>query len=515
MTEAAVTADRSGLRVPAEATGTCQALFDGRAVWSFQPEPEPGAERVQVEWPPNLRPFLRGVTHLQVRCGERTYDAGEVRFGQRTERVAIVDKAGIPIVIDKWGIIQRPFTHRGSEVIDFMTEQALDLVRLVDAECGVQLWMAFGTLLGAVRDGGAIGHDSDMDLGYLSDLETPAQMIVEFYDIKRALTRAGYSVITKTGSFLTVMLEAPDGGPASIDIYTCFHLFEKLHLTATARAEVAREAVLPLQLIEFEGRLLPAPADPDALLAASYGASWRTPDPGFQHAPSRDVVQRFDDWFGTLMRQRRNWEVYWRDSWRPEHDNGSDFASQVLAQLVPGTTVIDVGAGRGDDSVLFAEAGHRVIALDYARQAFRAITRHPDRASLSISSRLVNLYDLRDTLTEAAELARSSQAPRVLYARNVVDAMSPDGREGFWRLCATLMRGEGGSLVHLEFDDDAPVEERVHFAGNAGRKFPVGIDELERGWREHGGREIARSGTPIGAGGTRWRILLDWARPRP
>ena len=44
-------------------------------------------------------------------------------------------------------------------------------------EAGVRPFLAYGTLLGAVRQGDFIGHDSDADLGYVSEHDHPVDAV--------------------------------------------------------------------------------------------------------------------------------------------------------------------------------------------------------------------------------------------------------------------------------------------------------------------------------------------------
>ena len=138
-------------------------------------------------------------------------------------------------------------------------------------------------------------------------------MTVELYDVARALRRHGMTVQNKSGSFITVVFPVPDGSKASIDVYTCFYVGDLLYETATVRAVVPRWAIEPLTELEFEGRMLPAPADPAGMLEVSYGPGWRVPDPSFRHEPGPEITDRFDGWFGSLMRNRRDWERYLTD----------------------------------------------------------------------------------------------------------------------------------------------------------------------------------------------------------
>ena len=53
--------------------------------------------------------------------------------------------------------------------------------RILDAlhEIGIEAFPAYGTLLGAVREGRLLGHDSDADLGYVSRRTVPVDVIRE------------------------------------------------------------------------------------------------------------------------------------------------------------------------------------------------------------------------------------------------------------------------------------------------------------------------------------------------
>jgi hypothetical protein len=507
-----VRADDNGVWLPSGTTGDGAVTFDGRTIWRFDAEQDADS-RGLVPWPMMLRRWLDGVSHLVVTVGDRTHDLGEFRMGRSPDRMSFVDRHGIAIVVDKWGLAQRPFSARGEEVVSFLAGEVVRMAEVVEAACGVRLWMAFGTLLGAMRSGTAIPHDSDIDLAYLSDHETPAEMIGELLAVQRALVGAGYKVIPKTGSFLTLVVTAPDGAPVSVDVYTCFHAFGKFFATATLRADVPREAILPLRTLPFAGHRLPAPADPDTVLAASYGPRWRTPDPGFRHEPTVDVVNRFEGWFGNFMRQRRDWEAYWRRHARALDPDGSDFLDWVLPQLEPGCTVLDVGAGRGTETWALAEAGHPVWWLDYARDAWLLMKKQTTERGLDdvVTIELVNFYDLRDSVTAAALVARGTPRPRTVFAQHLLDAMPPPARSNLWPFLRTVLRGGGRMYAELDEVEDSDDGDVHRFYGRGGRLFPVTLAELEEEWRAAGATEVERMLVPVPSGRTRWRIVLTWS----
>lgn len=505
-------ADRDGVWLPSDAAGSCAAVFDGRVVWRFDvPQTDGRAGHTFVPWPASLRPWLNGRAVLEIRFRDEVYGGDEVQFGDGEGHIEFVDESGTPVVVDKWGLVQTTFGDRGAAVVEHLAGQAAEIVELLDRELGINLFLAFGTLLGAMRGGRAIADDSDIDLLYPSEQPTPARMVRELYDIRRVLVHHGYWVVNKTGSFLTVMVEAPDGSPASIDIYTAFHLFGLYHATATVRTELPLEAILPLGTAEFEGHRLPVPADPDRVLTASYGPGWRTPDPGFRHEPSDEVVARFDGWFGSLMRQRRDWEIYWRDNWRKGDDAPAGFIAWVRGELSGPATVVDLGSGPGQLALAMADEGHVVWAVDYARDAIVHVIRRSRRRSLDISTRKANFYDTRDALTLASLIAAETPAPRMLAARHLVDAMPGYAREEMWRLAAMLTRG--GGRLFLEFDDvpQPPGAPMNRFYVLGGRQWPVTLEQAESEWTRAGLVAIHRERleTPRNPEvRARWRMVL-------
>jgi SAM-dependent methyltransferase len=332
-------------------------------------------------------------------------------------------------------------------------------------------------------------------------------MARELFEMARVLRRDGLTVLNKSGSFITVVFTAPDGAQSSIDIYTCFYLGDLLYETATVRAKVPRSAIEPIGRIEFEGRMLPAPADPDALLTASYGPSWRVPDPSFVHRPGPEIKLRFDPWFGSLMRHRRDWEGHYRAvtaaknrTWLP-----SDFARWVRERLEPGVHVVDVGCGGGEDTLFFATNRFETLGLDYARSAFNRAARRGRRGNVPASFALLNLYDTRDVLTRGALLSRAP-GPRVVYARGLLDSLEPDGLGNFWKLADMALRGHG--VAYLEFGGP----HARPGPGTGGKRFRLDPVEVERMVHRAGGRVLELEQAPAARNEGLCRMAVEWAR---
>lgn len=498
-----VRVDLDGIHFAVPFTGSADVYFGDKRGWSFSAE-----EQTEIRWPRKLRTFLDGWSDVRVADGEDALFAGRVVFTEADREVVLVDRNGIAIIVDKWGLIQRPFEHRDAGVVGAIADEAQRILEVMRRDCGIEGWISFGTLLGAARDGGAIGHDSDIDLCYVSEQPTPAEMTVELWRITRALRAAGMRVLEKTGSFVTVEVTTPDGATTGIDIYTSFFEGGLLYETATVRAPVPREAVLPRGEIEFEGRTMPAPADPARLLEVSYGPNWRVPDPSFRHEPGPEIHERFEGWFGSLWRQRRDWRSY-NTNQAEQGATASEFAAWVADRLEPGTRVVDIGAGTMADQRYFAERGFRGLGLDYAFPPPR-LREVPE----TVHAEQLNLYDDRDVLTRGA-LGIRHNGPQVVYARELLETLAPDGLVNFWRLVGLLLR-RGGDLYLESRTWPRGVAGPAALARGSGRLRPLSPRLVADDARRAGGEITLQEGVADGVRaltGTqpaRWRMVVHW-----
>lgn len=511
--------DDDGLHLERGDACSLDVHFDGWRGWSVAVEDD--AEPVFVPWPKRLKSRLDGTSLVTITVDEEEVFREELTFGTGEGRVELVDRFGNPVIIDKWGLTQRIFeTRREGGAVEAMTAMAERVLAVMREDCGIEGWISFGTLLGAARGGKVIGHDSDIDLCFLSEKQTPAEMAVEIWGIARALVDAGIAVKHKTASFITVVYDAPDGGEDGIDIYTCFYVGDLLHETATVRERVPRSAVLPLRALEFEGRDMPAPADPDRMLTVSYGPGWRVPDPSFRHLPSREITDRFDGWFSSVMTHRRDWTAHNGEvgaaGMRP-----SPFSRWVVDQVDTrpegNLRVLDVGSGSSADLRAYHRAGLKAIGYDYAHPGKHALGGKEIDLPAEVGRRVMNLLDERDVLTVGA-LAARQKGPKVVTARQVLEAVPPRSRDQLWRFAAMAL--SDGGRVYAEGMSRTPracrlEEERT----GAPRLWPVDPHEVAADAVARGGRVVHREGFAAAARASRtgspsrWRMIVEFTAP--
>lgn len=467
-TETVVVVSDAGLllrRAPAEAL---VVSFDGRYIFAFTAARDGHAVRggVRVEWPPVLRRFLVGAVRVRVSdvTGERVYADEEVVLGggSADRRVQVVDPQGLPLAIDKVGHLCRAFEATDDGVrgeILAGTRRALEDLR---NECGVEAYLNYGALLGAVRDGAMIAHDSDTDVCYLSRHTSPADIIAESYRVQRTMLRLGWTLLRMSGGDIKLLLPLSDGRQCHIDIFVAFRVGETFYQLGNRSGTLPESAVLPVSTITLHGVDFPAPADPEAMLAFVYGPGWRVPDPSFKYADPVRGVRRLDGWLRGFRTDMGRWtEHHQAHARRTSTKRRSGFAKWVDRQLPRGAAIADLGCGTGRDALWFAERGRPVAAYDFSRAARGSVLRSAVRRRLSVDVRPLILNELRTVLVAGAELSRD---PHHLYARHLLGCLDDTARSQLWLLSRMALRG-GGKLF-LEFS--ATAERGVPDPGPAG-----------------------------------------------
>lgn len=491
------TVTETHLLVPRDERGTLTVWFDDTYVWSFT-TPRDGAwtpRGWRVSWPVALRPYLSGRTTVALeRDGGRRFEA-PVSFGGVPDPIRLVDRHGHRLAIDRAGHLTRSFSATADDARGHVVagvRQALDDLR----SDGFDAHLSYGCLLGAVRDGRMIGHDSDADLAYLSPFTTPAQVILESYRMERALRARGWRLVRMSGADLKLLHRLPDGRVVHIDVFGAFYVGDTFYQLGGRSGVLPRSALTPASTVVLEGVELAAPADPEAVLAFLYGPHWRTPDPAFQNVDPPGGLRRIEGWVRGVRHDVAAWNEFFA-SRRDEVPRGpSPFARWVHQRLPAGAPVADLGSGTGRDAAWFTKRRRPTVAYDIAGAAVRQTRRRVVRAGGAAgATRTLALNDRRSALVAGAELARTEQ-PVNLYARQLVGCLDDEALDMLWLVASMALRRGGSLFVEFttgrgprpdprELISRVPVDEVV--AGIEGRGGVVdevvvepGVDFLDR-----------------------------------
>lgn len=144
--------------------------------------------------------------------------------------------------------------------------------------------LAFGTLLGAVREHDFINHDEDIDLIMMkSDMDKFLSLLFEFrkygFEVIR-YERRGFLSLMRKGEYIDFYFYEPY--PENTDLmYCCQDIFPRNLLEDTAP-------------ITFLGRSFNAPREYKKMIEISYGKNWMTPVEKFNFKLSKQ--ERFKQW---------------------------------------------------------------------------------------------------------------------------------------------------------------------------------------------------------------------------
>lgn len=462
--------DDRGLTFAASGDFPVDVHFGDKRIFSFWTERDSTATRGgrHFPWPGVLHRFLDGAVQVRVvdPVSGRELAHSAARLGTGEGEVRVVNAQGEPMGLDKSMRLIGLFVDQGEQARDLLLD-SMDTVIKVLRDAGADPFIAYGTLLGAVRQGDFIGHDSDADLGYVSRFDHPVDVVRESFELQRKVRKMGYAVFRYSGLGFKISVRGADGSSRGLDVFGGFMRDGELFLMGEVGTPFRREWIDPLSEVSLAGRSYPAPAVPERLLEAMYGPSWKVPDPAYQFTTPRSTSRRLNGWFrGVRTGLDARWLANSQGRNQQVLTGRSPFAAWVHEQA-PEATVVDLGAGRGRDAVFYARQGHEVVGLDYFEPDLRRGRNRAKEAGVSIDFIWCNFGDARNTMVETAALVRRP-GPRVLVGHHLLDSMASRAQSNLFRLARTTAREDGALYLqhyvrgtdHSRSKDLRPVRPR-------------------------------------------------------
>ena len=178
---------------------------------------------------------------------------------------------------------------------------------IVSEAFGYDVFLTYGSLLGAVREGGFIGHDLDFDSAYVSKHTTGADAARELRDIALLLIDRGRYDVDGWSTHLHVH---PIGDPVTrIDL---FHHYFNAAGRMGFPFGFAGDSVIEAsdwqgtRRSTSSGTACSSPPTPSRSSSTCHGSDWRVPQPGFDWV--RDRTDRASE---ALMPPGFGQTVYW------------------------------------------------------------------------------------------------------------------------------------------------------------------------------------------------------------
>ena len=335
-----------------------------------------------------------------------------------------------------------------------------DRLRTVFAdEFGLDLFFVYGTLLGAVREGGVIGHDVDFDSAYVSAEHSGSAAVQEVVAIALRLVELGFDVVCHPEA---LHVSDPREPGEKVDVFhTWFDSDAVLRFPfgVAGTSVVTQDEWAGTREIEFAGGrgLVPVAAEP--LVAYLYGDDWQQPKPGFNWR-----LARTDAAEDGLVPAAAVTKVYWANFYAHHtYTQGSSFFEFIDSLPDTPGTVVDIGCGDGRDALAFGTAGRHVLGLDQSPVGIDHATSRALKARLDETVRFREC-DVADTDALGAVLddARGlADGPALYYLRFFLHAIDEDTQQRLLDAIGTHARPGDSFAAEFRTDQDE-ARSKVH-----------------------------------------------------
>jgi diadenosine tetraphosphate (Ap4A) HIT family hydrolase len=151
-----------------------------------------------------------------------------------------------------------------------------------EKEFGKSLYAVGGTLLGAIRDGGFISFDKDMDVAFSCETTTPELTRQRFVEVLLRLIDMGedISIVDRAGRLQPHHAKWWDDDGHYFDLFPSYFDNQGYYCRPTfVRIPMPQAEFFPLKQVPFNNGKIYVPTMSEKKLGLVMGPGWRVPDP--------------------------------------------------------------------------------------------------------------------------------------------------------------------------------------------------------------------------------------------
>jgi len=140
----------------------------------------------------------------------------------------------------------------------------------------MRIYPVYGTMLGMIRENDFIGHDTDIDMAYMSNCHTEEEVIDEYYKICKDLSRFG--MLMKNHEPISHFHCYSPSRKMRFDMWlSWFDKNGKYYMPYIFDGEFDKKLILPFKNIKFKDQDFTMINDAETFLKYCYGPDWKKP----------------------------------------------------------------------------------------------------------------------------------------------------------------------------------------------------------------------------------------------